>query len=128
MAVALGPPPERTARPQRVDRHLFKRQAQNFGSHAVIDGLEAQVVTLALASDIDKIAEAGKLPADWQAKLPNNSSPYTSTIVLVVRQGNPKGIKDWDDLVRPGISVITPNTCPLAIRGTPRAERAGFGS
>lgn len=78
-------------------------------ARAVIDGLEAQVVTLALASDIDKIAEAGKLPADWQAKLPNNSSPYTSTIVFLVREGNPKGIKDWGDLTNEGVQVITPN-------------------
>jgi sulfate/thiosulfate transport system substrate-binding protein len=78
-------------------------------ARAVIDGLAAQVVTLALASDIDKIAEAGKLPADWQSKLPNNSSPYTSTIVFLVREGNPKGIKDWGDLVAEGVQVITPN-------------------
>ena len=78
-------------------------------ARAVIDGLEAQVVTLALASDIDRIAEAGKLPADWQTKLPNNSSPYTSTIVFLVREGNPKGIKDWGDLVAEGVQVITPN-------------------
>lgn len=78
-------------------------------ARAVIDGLEAQVVTLALASDIDKIAEAGKLPADWQAKLPNNSSPYTSTIVFLVREGNPKGLKDWGDLINDGVEVITPN-------------------
>lgn len=78
-------------------------------ARAVIDGLEAQVVTLALASDIDRIAETGKLPADWQSKLPNNSSPYTSTIVFLVREGNPKGIKDWGDLVNEGIEVITPN-------------------
>ncbi len=78
-------------------------------ARAVIDGLEAQVVTLALASDIDKIAEAGKLPADWQTKLPHNSSPYTSTIVFLVREGNPKGIKDWGDLVADGVDVITPN-------------------
>jgi sulfate transport system substrate-binding protein len=78
-------------------------------ARAVIDGLEAQVVTLALASDIDKIAEAGKLPKDWQSKLPHNSSPYTSTIVFLVREGNPKGIKDWGDLVNEGVQVITPN-------------------
>ena len=78
-------------------------------ARAVIDGLEAQVVTLALASDIDKIAEAGKLPADWQTKLPHNSSPYTSTIVFLVREGNPKGLKDWGDLVADGVEVITPN-------------------
>jgi sulfate/thiosulfate transport system substrate-binding protein len=66
-------------------------------------------VTLALASDINKIAEAGKLPADWQTKLPHNSSPYTSTIVFLVREGNPKGLKDWGDLVAEGVQVITPN-------------------
>jgi len=76
----------------------------------VIDGLDADVVTLALAGDIDALAKNGQwIPADWQKRLPHNSAPYTSTIVLVVRQGNPKGIKDWDDLVKPGISVITPN-------------------
>ena len=78
-------------------------------ARAVIEGLEAQVVTLALAADIDKIAEAGKLPADWQSKLPHNSSPYTSTIVFLVREGNPKGIKDWGDLTAEGVEVITPN-------------------
>ena len=79
-------------------------------ARAVIDGLEADVVTLALAYDIDEIAERAKLiPADWQKALPSNSSPYTSTIVFLVRKGNPKGIKDWDDLIKPGISVITPN-------------------
>lgn len=78
-------------------------------ARAVIDGLEAQVVTLALAGDIDRIAEAGKLPADWQTKLPHNSSPYTSTIVFLVREGNPKGLKDWGDLVANGVQVITPN-------------------
>ena len=78
-------------------------------ARAVIDGLNAQVVTLALASDIDRIAEAGKLPADWQSKLPHNSSPYTSTIVFLVREGNPKGIRDWGDLVKEGVEVVTPN-------------------
>jgi len=79
-------------------------------ARAVIDGLEADVVTLALAYDIDAIAEAtGKLPKDWQKQLPANASPYTSTIVFVVRKGNPKGIKNWDDLVLPGTKVITPN-------------------
>jgi sulfate transport system substrate-binding protein len=79
-------------------------------ARAVIDGLEADVVTLALAYDIDAIAEKGKLlPVDWQKRLPNNSSPYTSTIVFLVRKGNPKGIKDWDDLIRPGVAVVTPN-------------------
>jgi sulfate/thiosulfate-binding protein len=78
-------------------------------ARAVIDGLEAQVVTLALAGDIDRIAAAGKLPEDWQSKLPNNSSPYTSTIVFLVREGNPEGIADWGDLVKEGVEVITPN-------------------
>ncbi len=79
-------------------------------ARAVIDGLEADVVTLALAYDIDALAEKGKLiPKDWQQRLPNNSAPYTSTIVFLVRKGNPKGIKDWDDLVKPGVSVVTPN-------------------
>ena len=78
-------------------------------ARAVIDGLQAQVVTLALASDIDKIAAAGKLPKDWQSKLPHNSSPYTSTIVFLVREGNPEGIADWGDLVKEGVEVITPN-------------------
>ncbi len=78
-------------------------------ARAVIDGLEAQVVTLALASDIDRIAAAGKLPADWQSKLPHNASPYPSTIVFLVREGNPKGIRDWGDLVAGGVQVITPN-------------------
>jgi len=79
-------------------------------ARSVIDGLRADVVTLALAYDIDMIAERGKLlPSDWQQRLPHNSAPYTSTIVFLVRHGNPKEIKDWNDLVRPGISVITPN-------------------
>jgi sulfate/thiosulfate transport system substrate-binding protein len=79
-------------------------------ARSVIDGLEADVVTLALAYDIDAIAkEAGLLPADWQTRLPANSTPYTSTIVFLVRKGNPKGIHDWGDLVRPGLSVITPS-------------------
>lgn len=78
-------------------------------ARAVIDGLEAQVLTLALAGDIDRVAAAGKLPADWQSKLPNNSSPYTSTIVFLVREGNPEGIADWGDLVQEGVEVITPN-------------------
>jgi sulfate/thiosulfate-binding protein len=79
-------------------------------ARAVIDGLEADVVTLALAYDIDSIAQRAKLlPADWQKRLPENSSPYTSTIVFLVRKGNPKKIKDWPDLLRPGVSVITPN-------------------
>ncbi|MFZ3223423.1 MAG: sulfate ABC transporter substrate-binding protein, partial [Rugosibacter sp.] len=79
-------------------------------ARAVIDGLEADVVTLALAYDIDAIHEKAKLiPADWQKRLPHNASPYTSTIVFLVRKGNPKGIKDWNDLVKNDIGVITPN-------------------
>ena len=79
-------------------------------ARAVIDGLQADVVTLALAYDIDAISQnAGLVPADWQKRLPQNSTPYTSTIVFLVRKGNPKHIKDWDDLVKPGVSVITPN-------------------
>lgn len=79
-------------------------------ARSVIDGLDADVVTLALAYDIDELqAKAQLIPADWQKRLPHNSSPYTSTIVFLVRKGNPKGIKDWDDLVKPGVGVITPN-------------------
>ena len=79
-------------------------------ARAVIDGLDADVVTLALAGDIDQIAaKTDKLPKDWASKLPNNSAPYTSTIVFIVKKGNPKGIKDWGDLVKPGVQVITPN-------------------
>jgi sulfate transport system substrate-binding protein len=79
-------------------------------ARSVIDGLEADVVTLALAYDVDAIAEkGGLLPADWQKRLPNNSAPYVSTLGFLVRKGNPKGIKDWNDLIKPGLSVITPN-------------------
>ncbi len=79
-------------------------------ARSIIDGLDADVATLALAGDTDALVKNGAwLAPDWQKKLPHNSSPYTSTIVLVVRQGNPKGIRDWDDLVKPGVSVITPN-------------------
>ncbi len=79
-------------------------------ARAVIDGLQADVVTLGLAYDIDVISEKAKLlPANWQTRLPNNSTPFTSTIVFLVRKGNPKHIKDWDDLVKPGVAVITPN-------------------
>ncbi|HXY58207.1 MAG TPA: sulfate ABC transporter substrate-binding protein [Methylocystis sp.] len=89
-------------------------QASHGGSgaqaRAVIDGLAADVVTLALAADIDAIAtKTGKIPLDWQKRLPNNSSPYTSTIVFLVRKGNPKAIRNWDDLAKPGVAVITPN-------------------
>jgi sulfate/thiosulfate transport system substrate-binding protein len=79
-------------------------------ARTVIDGLDADVVTLALAADIDAVAEGtGKVPADWRARLPNDSVPYTSTVVFLVRKGNPKGIRDWGDLVKPGVQVITPN-------------------
>jgi len=78
-------------------------------ARAVIDGLQADVVTLALAYDIDAIAAKGLISADWQKRLSQNASPYTSTIVFLVRKGNPKGIKDWDDLIKPGVSIITPN-------------------
>ena len=79
-------------------------------ARAVIDGLDADVVTLALAYDVSALHENGNLiPANWQSRLPENSAPYTSTIVFVVRKGNTKGIKDWDDLIKPGLKVITPN-------------------
>ncbi|MBI4549695.1 MAG: sulfate ABC transporter substrate-binding protein [Candidatus Omnitrophica bacterium] len=79
-------------------------------ARAVIDGLDADVVTLALAYDVDALAQkAGLIPANWQSRLPHNSAPYTSAIVFLVRKGNPKGIRDWDDLAKPGIAVITPN-------------------
>jgi len=78
-------------------------------ARAVIDGLQADVVTLALAYDVDAIAAKGLIAADWQKRLPLNASPYTSTIVFLVRKGNPKAIKDWDDLIKPGVAVITPN-------------------
>ena len=78
-------------------------------ARAVADGLEADVVTLALAYDVDAIAAAGLLPANWQSRLPANSSPYTSTVVFLVRKGNPKRIHDWPDLVKPGVQIVTPN-------------------
>ena len=79
-------------------------------ARAIIDGLEADVATLGIASDIDALHEhGGLLPAEWQARLPSDSTPYTSTIVLLVRKGNPKAIKDWPDLIKPGVKVITPN-------------------
>jgi sulfate/thiosulfate-binding protein len=98
---------------QKTGKDVTVRQSHGGSgkqARTVIDGLPADVVTLALAYDIDAIAQQGKLlPANWQTRLPNNSSPYTSTIVFLVRKGNPKGIKDWGDLVKPGVSVITPN-------------------
>ena len=94
------------------DEVTIKQSHGGSGKQArgVIDGLQADVVTLALAADIDAIYENARLiPANWQKRLPQNSTPYTSTIVFLVRKGNPKGIKDWDDLIKPGVSVITPN-------------------
>jgi sulfate transport system substrate-binding protein len=89
----------------------FRQSHGGSGSQAraVIDGLEADVVTLALAYDVDAIANAGLMHKDWIKRLPQNSAPYTSTIVFLVRKGNPKGIRDWNDLIRPGVQVITPN-------------------
>jgi sulfate transport system substrate-binding protein len=95
-------------------------------SRAVIDGLSADVVTLGLAYDIDAIAEKAKLlPANWQTRLPNNSSPYTSTIIFLVRKGNPKHIHDWSDIVKPGVSVVTPN--PKTSGGARWAYLAAWG-
>ncbi|HVY37146.1 MAG TPA: sulfate ABC transporter substrate-binding protein [Polyangia bacterium] len=95
-------------------------------ARSVIDGLEADVVTLGLAYDIDEIAEkSGRIAKDWQKRLPDNSSPYTSTIVFVVRKGNPKGIKDWDDLIKPGVAVIAPN--PKTSGGARWAYLAAWG-
>ncbi len=92
---------------------VLKVQQSHGGSgkqaRAVVDGLEADVVTLALAYDVDALAVSGLMAANWQKRLPDNSCPYTSTIVFLVRKGNPKGIKDWDDLAKPGVQVITPN-------------------
>jgi len=96
-------------------------------ARAVIDGLDADVVTLALAYDIDQIADkAHLLPVDWQSRLPDNSTPYTSTIVLVVRKGNPKAIKDWNDLIKPGVAVIAPN--PKTSGGARWAFLAAWGA
>lgn len=94
------------------DKVTFKTSHGGSGkqARAIIDGLDADVATLALAYDVDQLHEKARLiPKDWQKRLPHNSSPYTSTIVFLVRKGNPKNIKDWDDIVKPGISVITPN-------------------
>lgn len=105
-------------------------------ARSVLDGLDADVVTLALAYDIDALARKGSLlPADWQTRLPHNSSPYTSTVVFVVRKGNPRSIRDWDDLVKPGTVVITPNPKTsggarwnyLAAWGLRAAEEPGKG-
>lgn len=96
----------------------IKQSHGGSGSQArsVIDGLQADIVTLALAYDIDAIAAKGLVAPDWQKRLPLNASPYTSTIVFLVRKGNPKGIKDWDDLIKPGVAVITPNPKTSAAR------------
>ncbi len=98
---------------QKAGKEVSIRQSHGGSgkqARSIIDGLDADVATLALAGDTDALYTNGKLiPADWQKRLPHNSSPYTSTIVLVVREGNPKGIKDWDDLLKPGVKVITPN-------------------
>ena len=98
---------------QKTDETITIKQSHGGSgkqARTVIDGLQADVVTLALAGDIDAISTNGKLlPVNWQSRLPHNSSPYTSTIVFLVRKGNPKRIKDWGDLIKPGVSVITPN-------------------
>ncbi|MEO8069858.1 MAG: sulfate ABC transporter substrate-binding protein [Acidobacteriota bacterium] len=94
-------------------------------ARAVIDGLEADVVTLALAYDVDAIQKSGLINAGWQKELPDNSAPYTSTIVFLVRKGNPKGIRDWSDVVKPGIGVITPN--PKTSGGAQWAYLAAWG-
>jgi sulfate/thiosulfate-binding protein len=87
----------------------FSHGGSGAQARAVIEGLQADVVTLALAYDIDAIAKAGLIAKDWQSRLPNNSTPYTSTVVFLVRKGNPNAIKDWSDLIKPGVQVITPN-------------------
>ena len=94
-------------------------------ARSVIDGLEADVVTLALAQDVDEIAKRGLLAKEWQRRLPQNSAPYTSTLVFLVRQGNPKGIKDWNDLVKEGVQVVTPN--PKTSGGARWAYLAAWG-
>jgi sulfate/thiosulfate-binding protein len=113
---------------QTGDTVVVKQSHGGSGAQArsVIDGLPADVVTLALAADIDNLhAHGDLLPASWQSRLPQDSSPYTSTIVLLVRKGNPKGIKDWDDLVRPGVAVIAPN--PKTSGGARWAYLAAWG-
>ncbi len=97
---------------EQTNQTVIVRQAHGGSgrqARAVIDGLEADVVTLALAADVDAIAERGLLPANWQSRLEANSAPYQSTLAFLVRKGNPKGIRNWDDLARPGVQVITPN-------------------
>jgi sulfate transport system substrate-binding protein len=110
------------------DDVVIKQSHGGSGAQArsVIDGLQADVVTLALAADIDNLHTHGDLlPADWQSRLPQNSTPYTSTIVLLVRKGNPKNIRDWDDVVRPGVSVVVPN--PKTSGGARWAYLAAWG-
>ena len=139
LVLACGPAPAAAASPQELlnvsydpTRELyvdFNKDFADFWQHktgqrvevqqshggsgkqarSVIDGLQADVVTLALAYDVDAIAQAGLIDRNWQKRLPHNSAPYTSTIVFLVRKGNPKGIRDWGDLARPGVSVVTPN-------------------
>jgi sulfate/thiosulfate transport system substrate-binding protein len=95
-------------------------------ARSVLDGLQADVVTLALAYDVDALARGGLLPADWQRRLPHNSTPYTSTVLFLVRKGNPKGIKDWPDLVRPGLQIIVPN--PKTSGGARWNHLAAYGA
>ena len=101
--------PSTRPRPARPSRSSQSHGGSGKQARSVIDGLDADVVTLALAYDIDAHRGRGFLPQDWQKRLPHNASPYTSTIVFLVRKGNPKNIKDWDDLAKPGVKVITPN-------------------
>jgi sulfate transport system substrate-binding protein len=110
------------------DDVVIKQSHGGSGAQArsVVDGLQADVVTLALAADIDALHNNGDLlPANWQSRLPDNSTPYTSTIVLLVRKGNPKGIRDWDDIVRPGVSIVVPN--PKTSGGARWAYLAAWG-
>jgi sulfate/thiosulfate-binding protein len=110
------------------DDVVIKQSHGGSGAQArsVVDGLQADVVTLALAADIDALHNNGKLvPADWQKRLPNNSTPYTSTIVFLVRKGNPKAIKDWDDVVKPGVTIVVPN--PKTSGGARWAYLAAWG-
>ena len=113
---------------QRTGQDVTVRQSHGGSgsqSRAVIDGLEADIVTLGLAYDIDAIADHGLLAANWQSRLPSNSTPYVSTIVFLVRKGNPKGIRDWADLIKPGVQVITPN--PKTSGGARWAYLAAWG-
>ena len=96
-------------------------------ARAVLDGLEADVVTLALWSDTDAIRKKGLIAEHWEQRLPNRSLPYISTIVFVVRKGNPKGIKDWPDLVQPGIAIVTPESQDIRQRPVELLQRLGFG-